>query len=209
MMILRKLVTLLLVLGLLFVEACNKKKPVLAAHPPAPTIAEELPDAIPENPDMPAVPAVAERQQEPPPVKTKPSKKTPRTAAKKTTPPPVSNPAPAATLPQPAPGNQTVASLRPPPRSPASEAPADTAIAAAMPSQEITRQKENTAQIVDATESSLKNLSRPLSDEEKGMKTQIQSYLQQSRKATTDGDFERAFNLARKAQLLADALIHK
>jgi ElaB/YqjD/DUF883 family membrane-anchored ribosome-binding protein len=200
MMILRKLVTLLLVLGLLFVEACNKKKPVLAAHPPAPTIAEELPDAIPENPDMPAAPAVAERQQEPPPVKTKPSKNTPRTTAKKTTPPPVSNPAPAATQPQPAPGNQTVASLRPPP---------DTAIAAAMPSQEITRQKENTTQIVDATENSLKNLSRPLSDEEKGMKTQIQSYLQQSRKATTDGDFERAFNLARKARLLADALIHK
>jgi hypothetical protein len=54
-----------------------------------------------------------------------------------------------------------------------------------------------------------RNLSRSLNDEEKAMKTQIQSYLQQSRKATTDGDFERAFNLAKKAQLLADALIKK
>ena len=78
-----------------------------------------------------------------------------------------------------------------------------------MPSEAITRQKENTAQIVDATENSLKNLSRQLNDEEKAMKSQIQSYLQQSRKATTDGDFERAYNLANKAHLLADALIKK
>ena len=78
-----------------------------------------------------------------------------------------------------------------------------------MPSEAITKQKESTAQIVDATENSLKNLSRQLSDEEKGTKAQIQSYLQQSRKATADGDFERAYNLAKKAQLLADALTKK
>lgn len=208
MIILRKLVTLFLVLGLLFVEACNKKKPVLPSHPPAPTIALELPDAIPENPDEAPAPEVARKPPEPPPVKTKASKKTTRTAAKKT-PPPVSNPAPVVTPPPTTPSSQTVASLRPPPRNPASEAPPDTAIAAAMPSEAITKQKENTAQIVDATENTLKNLSRPLNDDEKGMKTQIQSYLQQSRKATTDGDFERAYNLAKKAQLLADALIHK
>ena len=78
-----------------------------------------------------------------------------------------------------------------------------------MPSEAITKQKESTAQIVDATENSLKNLSRQLSDAEKAMKTQIESYLQQSRKATTDGDFERAYNLAKKAQLLSEALIKK
>jgi ElaB/YqjD/DUF883 family membrane-anchored ribosome-binding protein len=96
-----------------------------------------------------------------------------------------------------------------PPHNPSSEVPPDIAIAAAMPSEALTKQKESTAQIVDATENSLKNLSRQLSDEEKAMKSQIQSYLLQSRKATTDGDFERAFNLAKKAQLLADALIKK
>jgi ElaB/YqjD/DUF883 family membrane-anchored ribosome-binding protein len=78
-----------------------------------------------------------------------------------------------------------------------------------MPSQKVIEQKENTAQIVDATENSLKILTRQLSDDEKAMKTQIQSYLQQSRRATTDGDFERAYNLAKKARLLADALIKK
>jgi ElaB/YqjD/DUF883 family membrane-anchored ribosome-binding protein len=201
MILLRKLVTLLLVLGLLFVEACNKKKPVLPPRTLAPTIAVELPDAIPENPTDEEPTSVAqEKPPEPPPVKTKP-KKTTRSTAKKT-PPPVSTPAPAVASPPAANNNQTVASLRPP-------APPDTAIAAAMPSAAITRQKEDTAQIVDATENSLKNLARSLNDEEKAMKTQIQSYLQQSRKATTDGDFERAYNLAKKAQLLADALTKK
>src|SRR5271169_876871 len=207
MILVRKLVTLLLVLGLLFVEACNKKKPVLPPRSLAPTLAVELPDEIPETPtDEPAAPVVAEKPPEPPPVKTKP-KKTTRTTAKKTS-PPVSTPAPPAAPPPAANNNQTVATLRPP-HNPPSEAPLDTAIAAAMPSDAIIKQKENTAQIVDATENSLKNLSRSLNDEEKAMKIQIQAYLQQSRKATTDGDFERAFNLAKKAQLLADALIKK
>jgi hypothetical protein len=200
MVLLRKLVTLLLVFGLLFVEACNRKKPVLPPPAHAPTIAVELPDAIPENPDEVApTPVAKEEPAEAPPVKTKP-KKTTRTAAKKTPPPAT---APAATQqPTTTNSNQTVASLRPP-------AAPDTAIAAAMPSEAINRQKEETAQIVDTTENNLKNLSRSLNDDEKAMKTQIQSYLQQSRKATTDGDFERAFNLAKKAQLLADALIKK
>ena len=63
--------------------------------------------------------------------------------------------------------------------------------------------------MVDATENALKGINRSLNDEEKSMRSQIQSYLQQSRKATTDGDFERAYNLAKKAQLLADALVKK
>jgi len=48
-----------------------------------------------------------------------------------------------------------------------------------------------------------------LNEDEKAMRSQIQSYLQQSRKASTEGDFERAFNLAKKAQLLAEALTKK
>ena len=198
----RKFVTCFLVLALSLTEACNKRKPVLPPHSPAPTIATELPDEIPEIPEAPA-PEVAQAPPEPTPAKTKP-KKPARTVAKKTT-PPASAPAAAATTPAPANNTQTVAGLRPP----SSGLPPDTAIAAAVSSEQITRQKASTAQIVDATENSLKGLSRQLSDEEKAMKTQIQSYLQQSRKATTDGDFERAYNLAKKAQLLADALLKR
>jgi len=203
MIVARKFVSFVLVVGLFFSEACNKKKASLPPHSLAPTIAAELPDEIPENPEVPA-PEVVQAPVEPPPVKTKP-KKTPRTAAKKTTPPASAT---AAAVNPPANNTQTVASLRPP-RNPASDVPPDTAIAAAVPSDQVTKQKELTAQIVDATENSLKNTSRQLSEDEKAMKTQIQSYLQQSRKATTDGDFERAYNLAKKAQLLAEALIKK
>ncbi len=197
MMALRKFVITFLVLALLFVEACNKKKPVLPPRSFAPTIAVALPDEIPESPDETSLSAVTSAPPPVPEVKAKP-KKTPRTTVKKTAPATTS----ASVAPPPANNNQTVASLHSP-------QPPDTAIAAVMRSEDVTKQKEDTTQIVDATENSLKNLSRQLSEEEKSMRAQIQSYLQQSRKATTDGDFERAFNLAKKAQLLADALIKK
>lgn len=92
---------------------------------------------------------------------------------------------------------------------PSSEIAAETAIAAAIPSAEMKGKKDKTEQMIAATENNLKSLSRSLSDEEKAMKTQIQSLLLQSRKATSEGDFERAYNLAEKAQLLAEALSKK
>lgn len=200
MMALRKFVTLLLVLALLFAQACTKKKPVLPPRSLAPTVAVALPDEIPELPEGPTI-TEAQAPPEPPPVKSKP-KKAPRATAKKTTPPAATTPSPSAT-PATASNSGTVASLRPPQPAP------DTAIAAAVSSEKVTQQKADTAHIVDVTENDLKNLSRPLSDEEKSMKAQIQSFLLQSRKATSDGDFERAYNLATKAQLLAEALIKK
>jgi ElaB/YqjD/DUF883 family membrane-anchored ribosome-binding protein len=203
----RKLVTSLLVLALLLTEACNKKKVVVLPRALAPIVAVELPDEIPEQPEAPA-PEVTQTSVEPPPAKTKPRKPT-RTATKKTAQPAnASLPAVAPSAPAPSNNEPTVASLQPP-HNPASGNVPDTAIAAALPSAEINRQKTKTAQIVESTENSLKNISRPLTDEEKSMRAQIQSYLQQSRKATTDGDFERAYNLAQKAQLLAEALNKK
>ena len=196
MIALRKFVTSLLVLALLFAEACNKKKPVLPPQSLAPTVAVELPAEIPEIPEAPA-PEVVQTPVEPPPVRTNP-KRTTHSGAKKTA-PPVTAPA-AEVSPPSANNNPPVATLRPPP---------DTAIAAAVSSERIISYKKDTARIVDDTENTLKNISRPLSDDEKSMKAQIQSYLQQSRKATNDGDFERALNLAKKAQLLADALVKK
>ncbi len=202
---LRNFVISLLLLALLLTGACNKKKTAPPPRALAPTLAVELPDEIPENPEEPA-PVVAQTPVELPPVKTKP-KKPARSAAKKA-PPPASTPAATASPSAPANDSQTVASLRSPHNATSEGAP-DMAIAAAMPSEAIVKQKEITAQIVDSTENSLKNLSRSLSDEEKNLKKQIESYLQQSRKATTDGDYERAYNLAKKAQLLAEALLKK
>ncbi len=214
----RKFVTSLVLLALLFSDACTRKRPVLPPQTPAPTLAEALPDEIPEKPEEPT-PEVVQAPVDTPPVKSKPKKPT-RTAAtsnnKKTVAPPVSTPAPptpapaAASPPTQAPGadTQTVATARTP-RTAAPESTPDLAIAAVIPSAKVSQHEEETVRMVDATENTLKGINRSLSDDEKAMLTQIQSYLQQSRKATADGDVERAYNLAKKAQLLADALTKK
>lgn len=226
----RKFVTLFLVPALLFLQACTKKKPVLRSQGPAPTIAETLPDEIPEQPTPDMVPTPTVTLAEKSTAKSKP-KKTARTAGnnsnKKSTnssnvaasSPPASSGATATQTPGSANNTQTVATARPPRTTAPVEIPQtrttppentpDLAIAAAIPSAQVSQQKEDTVRMVDATENALKGINRSLSDNEKAMRTQIQSYLQQSRKATVDGDFERAYNLAKKAQLLADALVKK
>ena len=205
----RKFVCSVLLLMLIVLQGCDKKKKKNAGPPAkmqAPTVAVTLPSELPPTTQEPEEQPAPEPATPPPaqPVKTKPRKpaRSTNSSAKKTT--------PAATTPpasQPAQANQTVASVKSPPN------PADpvlsTVIAAAVPNAQVVQQKEDTTRMVDATENALKGITRTLSDDEKSMKTQIQSYLQQSRKATTDGDYERAFNLAKKAQLLAEALNKK
>src|SRR5271167_342754 len=186
MIVSRKFVCSLLLLALLGLQGCNKKKKAGLPHKTqAPTVAVTLPTEIPltQEPEEPP-PQVAETPPPEQPAKTKPKKPARNTgsSAKKTNSP--ANPPPAS---QPAQGNQTVASIKPP-RNPAETAP-QTVIAAAVPNAQLVQQKEETTRMVDATENALKGLTRSLSEDEKSMKIQIQSYLQQSRKATTDGDF--------------------
>lgn len=96
-----------------------------------------------------------------------------------------------------------------PPANPAAEAPPSTAIGANVNSAQVSQQKQTTAQLLDETEKTLNGLNRSLSHDEEQMVTQIRSYVGQSRNATKDGDFERAYNLATKAHLLSDALVKK
>ena len=207
MTIKRKFVCFILLSTLFVLQGCDKKKKK-AGPPPkmqAPTVAVTLPSELPLPQGSEAQPAPV--QQPPPPAqpaKAKPKKpaRTTNSSARKVTPPASTPPAS-----QPAQGTQTVASLKPP-KNPADTVPAPV-IAAAVPEAQVVRQKEETTRMVDATENALKGITRSLSDDEKSMKSQIQSYLQQSRKASTDGDYERAFNLAKKAQLLAEALVKK
>lgn len=204
-----KLVFVLLLLPLIVLQGCNKKKAGVPPKMQAPTVAVALPDEIPLNeaPEV-TVPEVAQGPVTPPQAKPKP-KKTPRAAnTTKKTAPPVTASAPPPPPPANNNQNQTVASVRPP-HNLTSDAAPETAIAAAIPSEQVLHQREDTARMVDATENALKGINRQMSDEEKAMRTQVQSFLQQSRRATADGDYERAFNLAKKAQLLADALIKK
>ena len=213
MKVTRKLVTSFLVLALFFTEACTKKRPSLPQPAQqAPTIAEALPDEIPEKTEPPPPPPQLSRKETEQPKKQQ--KKPVKGTTKKTTPPasttvaatPPAAPAqpPAQTPPQ---NTQTVASVRPPHNGSTAEPAPEMTVAAAISSKDANKQKEDTAHMVEATENALKTLTRQLNDEEKNMRTQVETYLQQSRKATTDGDYERAFYLAKKAQVLAEALV--
>jgi len=93
-----------------------------------------------------------------------------------------------------------------PPANPAIEV----AIGPDVTSPEAARDRQSTTQSLDATEKDLKRVEgRSLNSDEQAMLAQIRAYIGQSRKAITDGDYERASNLAKKAQLLTDELLKK
>jgi outer membrane biosynthesis protein TonB len=198
----RQFAVLLVALAVLLGSACQQKKPQLPAKMQAPTLAVSVPDQIPEIALPPEPPAQQQQAavEEPPPKKPPPKHHN----SKKPAQPPVTQ----ANAQANAQANPAMAANRPP-ANPVVETPADTAIAAAVTSQQLNRQKQTTAELLDSTEKDLKGLNQSLSHDEESMLAQIKSYIAQSHKATSDGDFERAYNLAMKAHLLTDALLKK
>jgi hypothetical protein len=203
----RQIVIGLLVPLLIFEASCHKKQAAGSLKPPgpAPTIAQSLPDEIPTEP-LPQKPAETAKAEEPPPLpkKSRPRKKPPSNASNqaKTNQPPATTTAPQTST------QTTTAELHPPP-SPANPA-AEVAIGPDVSSPGAARDRQSTNQSLDATEKDLKRLDgRSLTSDEQAMVTQIRAYISQSRKAITDGDYERASNLAKKAQLLTDELLKK
>ena len=187
-------VVLVVIVGLLLNAACKKKTQHIAINRQAPTLAVPVPEEIPEEPLPPEPQApTQEATTEEPPAKKPPAKH----RAKKPARSPASNQ-----------NNPTVATNRPP-TNPAAETPTDTAIAADVTSQQVIQQKQTTNELLDSAEKDLRGLNRGLSHDEEIMVKEIWSYIGQSRKATSDRDFERAYNLAVKAHLLADALVKK
>jgi hypothetical protein len=65
---------------------------------------------------------------------------------------------------------------------------------------------QNTEQLLQAAEGNLRKVSRQLSDGEQAMLRQVRAYIVQSHSASQDGDLERAYNLAMKANLLSGEL---
>jgi outer membrane biosynthesis protein TonB len=178
---------LLLLVTLGGLSACKKKRPALP--PPqaqVPSIILPLPEPLPpptttpepNHPQPENVPAAENK----PPVKKHPHvikrPQQPPTTAQSTQPPPQ-------------------------PQRPAE----DTQLTATNNPQEALHQQLNTTQLLDATENNLKTLNRSLSTDEEAMIQHIRSYMQQSRTALDQKDFERAYNLAYKARLLSDELI--
>jgi outer membrane biosynthesis protein TonB len=194
----RQFAASVLALSLLLSVACTKKKPQLPPQAQAPTISVPVADEISETAPPPPPP-----EQEAPAAEPQKPKPPPR-HRKKPAQPSASSPE---NTPATSTGNATVAAAHPPP-SPAAGAP-DTAIAADASSQQVSQQKQTTAELLAATAKNLKSVNRKLNHAEQAMVAQIKTYIDQSRKATSDNDFERAYNLANKARLLSDALVKK
>ena len=180
---------------------CEKKKPQLPKQAKAPVevlpLPPEIAEAAPSEPSTSEdAEAPAEEPQPQPPKRRRPRKGPPATATQSS---PVVTP-PASSQP-----SNTIATVTPP-LSPAEPHP-DTAIAANVSSAQLTQQKQTTAQLIESTEKTLSGLSHGLSHDQEEMVAQVRSYVAQSKKASTEGDFERAYNLATKAHLLSDALV--
>jgi outer membrane biosynthesis protein TonB len=131
------------------------------------------------------------------------------------TPPPTTEPAPPV-QPTPEPPKKKPKHTRTPkkvvvPSEPSETAPAkpapDAGINAPMSNAQAERQKQQTGNLLGAAENNLSALHRSLSGDEQQMVSQIRNYIAQSRKAMTDGDLDRAYNLANKANLLSSELV--
>jgi hypothetical protein len=202
----RQFVMCLLVPLLAFQLACHKKqaaqKPKLPGPAEAPTLTQTLPYDIQPKP-MPENPETAKAQEPPPrPKKTRIRKKASSSASTqaKAPQPPAQTSETQTTAPN------TTAEMHPP-VSPANPA-AEVAIGPDISSAEAARDRESTTKLLNKTEKQLEQVdSNNLSADQQAMLAQIRTYISQSRKAITDGDYERASNLAKKAQLLTDELM--
>lgn len=195
----RQFAASVLILSLMLSVACKKKKPQLPTQAQAPTVTVPVPDEISET-TPPPPPPPAEEAPLPEPQKPKPQ---PHHRKKPSQPP--------ATSPESAPANgaanSTIASAHPP-LNPTEGAP-DTAIGADVTSAQVSQQKQTTTELLAAAEKNVTSVNHKLSHDEQAMVSQIKTYIAQSKKATSENDFERAYNLATKAHLLSDALVKK
>ncbi len=186
---------------------CKKKPPPLPPQSQAPTITPE------EKPPAPATPAATTPGAEPNRPQPEPTAPTETVAAPKPAAPKPKPRKPVAKKTVPAePEKPAGSSLAEQPRSGTAEAgtqPASSGQIASLPHDEVLHQKMNTAQLLEATESNLKVLTRSLTADEQSAVQHIRSFIQQSRDATKEGDVERAYNLAVKAHLLSDGLLKR
>ena len=83
----------------------------------------------------------------------------------------------------------------------------DVNLAPSVSSEQTSRQRESTKQLLESSDENLKKISgRKLTTSEQGTVAQIQSYMDQAKKATEEQDVQRAYNLAVKANLLSAEL---
>jgi hypothetical protein len=191
----RTLATLALLTLLMGASACKKKKPKV---PPPQATAPTITVPVPTNPGP------------PPPISVEPSRPLP-TPGETTENAEIEKPAPK-------PKTHVARKTVPPPPKPAEQPKPPVAqnnqnsqgqLTASMGHGEALQQKLDTAQLITNAENTLRSINRQLNNNEQAMVQHIRSFIKQSQDATTDGDLERAYNLAFKARQLADELIKK
>ncbi len=80
-------------------------------------------------------------------------------------------------------------------------------LAPGMSAEQASSQRQNTTQLMAATDANLKQISsRQLNSSQQDSVSQIRKYIEQAKAAEQAGDVERAHNLASKARLLSDDL---
>jgi hypothetical protein len=189
----RALMVTFLLAVLLGTSGCKfgKKQPKIPQQASAPTVqSQPTPNQPGPPPPITSEPArpmptpgevVASEEEAPKPIPK------PRThVSRKTVPPP----------PIPEPSKPTAANGSQPP----------TGIAPSISHDDALHRKLDTAQLIELTESNLRNVNRQLNSNEQATVQHIRSFINQARTATSDGDYERAYNLAQKAHLLSDEL---
>jgi len=190
----RKFAVGLSVVAVLTSAGCKKRKPPVPAQSQPPSLSQ------------PTVPPVASQPQPTPPTV---SPEPPQPAS--------TNPAPATKnktrirRKKPVPTQQANATTTPPkPTSGKPDKPADpdtnVNISAEVPQNAANERRQQTESLLQAAEGNLKRISHTLSDGEDSMQRQVRNFITQSRLAMQDGDLERAFNLATKANLLSQEL---
>jgi len=77
-------------------------------------------------------------------------------------------------------------------------------LSAGLSPQQISQKIKNTDQLLASADANLKAISsRQLSAAQQGTVTQIKSFMEQARAASSSGDVQRAYNLANKANMLS------
>jgi hypothetical protein len=80
-------------------------------------------------------------------------------------------------------------------------------LAPGMSPEQASNQRQNTTQLLAATDANLKQISsRPINSSQQASVSQIRKYMEQAKAAEQAGDGQRAQNLASKALLLSDDL---
>lgn len=199
----KHLVMAVMLLTLIGGVACKKKKPNLPPQTQPPTItqpepenppAQVQPDQIPPETTPPATETAP--QPVPPAPKPKPHRRKKPAPTTSSTPETTAKPSAA----KPANSGKTVIDSTKPPET-------NVQISAEVPQNVANQRKQQTEDLLNVAEANLKKVNRTLTDGEQSMQHQVRNFITQSRLAIQDGDFERAYNLATKAQQLSQELV--